>query len=331
MSRLSTGKVVASGYTINQLTRWLEENRKDSKYRCTNLPSNVVIHEQCINELVERGEQFTMDVESTLLGELVHDLAWERSAWTFLISKTSNDDPHRLRGGRLIIFDGVEPIGIVDHCLMANTLHEYGVSIRNERIKQDLQKKDSRETTILKRAKQIINVDVYGLTSEELLMQGTKNIKGAVDMATHKLGRTMQEKFTPVSEWVREQLMHFSPEMIAVSEKMGKAEIVNAYTEAVEDNALGAGVKKDMDVGQGKMVIILGDEYHIAHLSGLTNVGGEFHKRYMRFNRDTLDPGLHTALALLKLTEPNTFIRGMGFKVSDTEYFIVEEVQIEHD
>jgi len=51
----------------------------------------------------------------------------------------------------------------------------------------------------------------------------------------------------------------------------------------------------------------------------------------MRFNRDTLERDMHTALALLKLTEPNTFINGMGFKVSDTEYFLVEEITIEHN
>ena len=78
-------------------------------------------------------------------------------------------------------------------------------------------------------------------------------------------------------------------------------------------------------------MVIAKDEYHVANLDGLSNVGGEFHKRYMRFNRDTLEPDMHTALALLKLTEPNTFISGMGFKVSDTEYFLVEEITIEHN
>ena len=162
-------------------------------------------------------------------------------------------------------------------------------------------------------------------------MQSTSRIKGNLVGASDKLARTMREKFTPVSEWVSQQLMHFSPEMIAFSEKMGKAEIVKAYTDAITDNNLGESVRKDMDKGRGQMVVVVKDEYHVAKLSGLTNVGGEFHKRYMRFNRDTLERDMHTALALLKLTEPNTFISGMGFKVSDTEYFLVEEITIEHN
>ena len=320
MSRLHTDTVVNSNWQVRKAVAWVGENRKNKQCNYANLPSNVV--------RVGEKDGDNLSTENNLLGQLVHDLAWQRSAWTFAVEQhyhSRDQEEGYAIANRVTIMEGLEPIGILERA------KSWEIEIKNQRIKQDLWKKDFRSTTKLKRAKEIINADVYALTTEERLMQSTSRIKSNLLGATNKLGRTMQEKFTPVSEWVREQLMHFSPEMIAFSEKMGKAEIVNAYTQAVEDNALGAGVKKDMDVGQGKMVIILGDEYHIAHLSGLTDVGGEFHKRYMRFNRDTLDPGLHTALALLKLTEPNTFISGMGFKVSDTEYFIVEEVQIEHD
>ncbi len=320
MSRLHTDTVVSSSYRVRKAVEWVSEHRTDKQCNYANLPSNVV--------RVGEKDGDNLDTEDNLLGELVHDLAWERSAWTFAVEehyRSRNQEEGYATADRVTIMEGLEPIGILDRA------KSWEIEIKNQRIKQDLWKKDFRSTTKLKRAKEIINADVYALTTEERLMQSTSRIKSNLLGATNKLGRTMQEKFTPVSEWVREQLMHFSPEMIAFSEKMGKAEIVKAYTDAITDNNLGESVRKDMDKGRGQMVVVVKDEYHVAKLSGLTNVGGEFHKRYMRFNRDTLERDMHTALALLKLTEPNTFISGMGFKVSDTEYFLVEEITIEHN
>ena len=320
MSRLHTDTVVSSSYRVRKAVEWVSEHRTDKQCNYANLPSNVV--------RVGEKDGDNLDTEDNLLGELVHDLAWERSAWTFAVEehyRSHNQKEGYAAPDRVTIMEGLEPIGILDRA------ESWEIEIRNQRIKQDLWKKNSRSTTKLKRAKEIINADVYALTTEERLMQSTSRIKGNLVGASDKLARTMREKFTPVSEWVSQQLMHFSPEMIAFSEKMGKAEIVKAYTDAITDNNLGESVKKDMDKGRGQMVVVVKDEYHVAKLSGLTNVGGEFHKRYMRFNRDTLERDMHTALALLKLTEPNTFISGMGFKVSDTEYFLVEEITIEHN
>ena len=320
MSRLHTDTVVSSSYRVRKAVEWVSEHRTDKQCNYANLPSNVV--------RVGEKDGDNLDTEDNLLGELVHDLAWERSAWTFAVEehyRSHNQKEGYAAPDRVTIMEGLEPIGILDR------VKSWEIEIRNQRIKQDLWKKNSRSTTKLKRAKEIINADVYALTTEERLMQSTSRIKGNLVGASDKLARTMREKFTPVSEWVSQQLMHFSPEMIAFSEKMGKAEIVKAYTDAITDNNLGESVKKDMDKGRGQMVVVVKDEYHVAKLSGLTNVGGEFHKRYMRFNRDTLERDMHTALALLKLTEPNTFISGMGFKVSDTEYFLVEEITIEHN
>ena len=320
MSRLHTDTVVSSTYRVRKAVEWVGGNRKNKQCNYANLPSNVV--------RVGEKDGDNLDTEDNLLGELVHDLAWERSAWTFAVEehyRSRNQEEGYATPDRVTIIEGLEPIGILDRA------KSWEIEIKNQRIKQDLWKKDFRSTTKLKRAKEIINADVYALTTEERLMQSTSRIKGNLVGASDKLARTMREKFTPVSEWVSQQLMHFSPEMIAFSEKMGKAEIVKAYTDAITDNNLGESVRKDMDKGRGQMVVVVKDEYHVAKLSGLTNVGGEFHKRYMRFNRDTLERDMHTALALLKLTEPNTFISGMGFKVSDTEYFLVEEITIEHN
>ena len=40
---------------------------------------------------------------------------------------------------------------------------------------------------------------------------------------------------------------------------------------------------------------------------------------------------MRTALALLKLSEPNTCVQGAGYKLDDTNYFIYDEVQLEFD
>jgi len=264
MSRLHTDTVVSSSYRVRKAVEWVSEHRTDKQCNYANLPSNVV--------RVGEKDGDNLDTEDNLLGELVHDLAWERSAWTFAVEehyRSRNQKEGYAAPDRVTIMEGLEPIGILDRA------KSWEIEIRNQRIKQDLWKKNSRSTTKLKRAKEIINADVYALTTEERLMQSTSRIKGNLVGASDKLARTMREKFTPVSEWVSQQLMHFSPEMIAFSEKMGKAEIVKAYTDAITDNNLGESVKKDMDKGRGQMVVVVKDEYHVAKLSGLTNVGGE--------------------------------------------------------
>ena len=236
MSRLHTDTVVNSNWQVRKAVAWVGENRKNKQCNYANLPSNVV--------RVGEKDGDNLSTENNLLGQLVHDLAWQRSAWTFAVEQhyhSRDQEEGYAIANRVTIMEGLEPIGILERA------KSWEIEIKNQRIKQDLWKKDFRSTTKLKRAKEIINADVYALTTEERLMQSTSRIKSNLLGATNKLGRTMQEKFTPVSEWVREQLMHFSPEMIAFSEKMGKAEIVNAYTQAVEDDALGRSVKKDID------------------------------------------------------------------------------------
>jgi len=111
---------------------------------------------------------------------------------------------------------------------------------------------------------------------------------------------------------------------------MGQAENVQTFMDAADDNSLAKSVKNDLDVGAGKMVVLVGDDYHIAHMGRWVSTT-TLAQCYMKYTRDSLDPGIHTALALLKLTEPNTFVSGAGFKASDTEYFIVEEITIGQD
>ena len=320
MSRLHTHTVVNNNWRVRKAVEWVSEHSTDKECNYANLPSNVL--------RIGEKDDTNLNTENNLLGKLVHDLAWERPNWTFAVEEHYHSRDKKEGYGianTVTIFEGLEPIGVVERT------DSWEIDIRNERIKQDLFNKNCRTTSKLKRAKAIINAEVYALTTEERLMQSTARIKSNLIGASDRLTRTMRDKFSPVSEWVRQELMHFSPELIAMSEKMGKAEIVRAYTQAVEEEQLGRSVRKDIEKGRGKMVVIAKDAYHVAKLSGLTNVGGEFHKRYMRFNRDTLERDMHTALALLKLTEPNTFISGMGFKVSDTEYFLVEEITIEHN
>ena len=330
MSDLIGETVVPSSYSLRQQVAWVGENRKKKEFNYPNVPSNVLSW----NKEPDDGGYKHKLLISNLLGQLIHDLAWERPQWTFLVvsqvGRVVNGRDAVLCPEKLVILDKLEPIGIVR---WGQTYRGVSLSITNTRIAQDLLNKNERSTSKLKRAKQIINKEVFGLSVHEILINASSTIKNTMRYAVDKLGNKANEKYLPVTDWVRTQLVGHSPELVAFTEKMGQAENVQTFMDAADDTSLAKSVKKDIDVGAGRMVVLVGDDYHIAHMGGVKtgHIGGEFHKRYGKFTRDSLDPGIHTALALLKLTEPNTFVSGAGFKASDTEYFIVEEITIGQD
>jgi hypothetical protein len=329
MSDLIGETVVPSSYSLRQQVAWVGENRKKKEFNYPNVPSNVLSWNK---EPDDGGYKHKLLIESHLLGQLIHDLAWERPQWTFLVvsqvGRAVNGRDAVLRPEKLVILDKLEPIGIVR---WGQTYRGVCLSITNTRIAQDLLNKNERSTSKLKRAKQIINKEVFGLSVREILINASSTIKNTMRYAVDKLGNKANEKYLPVTDWVRTQLVGHSPELVAFTEKMGQAENVQTFMDAADDTSLAKSVKNDIDVGAGKMVVLVGDDYHIAHMGGANPTSATLAQRYMKYTRDSLDPGIHTALALLKLTEPNTFVSGAGFKASDTEYFIVEEITIGQD
>jgi hypothetical protein len=330
MSDLIGITVVEHSYRIRQQVAWVGENRKKKEFHYPNVPSNVLSW-----NFEPDGKEYThkLLIADNLLGQLIHDLAWERPQWTFLVvTQVGNVDTGReavLRPEKLLILDKLEPIGIVKWT--RSYRGEVTLSITNNRISQDLVNKNSRSTSKLKRAKQIINKDVFGLSVREVLRGASNNLINNMRQAVDTVNRKANERYVPVTDWVRAQLVGHSPELVAFIEKMGQAEIVQTFMDAADDSTLAKSVKNDIDVGAGKMVVLVGNDYHIARMGGASPTGTTLAQRYTKYTRDGLDPGIHTALALLKLTEPNTFVSGAGFKASDTEYFIVEEITIGQD
>ena len=337
MSDLLGEVVVDSTHRIRKQVEWVGENRKDKKFQYSNLPSNVLSLRSRFEEedgTIVDGANRPMLVQDHLLGELINDLAVERPQWTFLVTQTigvkEGAGGHFIDSAQtLLILDNLEPIGLVKWA--ENWKHGKHVTITNNRIKQDLMNKNSRLTGQLKRAKQIINKEVFGLSLREVLTNASSKVKSDMSYANSKLHSIQAEKYNPLGEWARQQFEGHSPQLLAFSEKMGQGEIVKAFLDAAANHELAQSVKGDIEVGAGKMVVLVGDEYHVAPMGGAKHITPSFTSRYIKHTRDTLDPGMHTALALLKLTEPSTFVAGAGFKASDTEYFIVEEITIGKD
>ena len=337
MSDLLGEVVVDSTHRIRKQVEWVGENRNEKKFRYSNLPSNVLSLRSRFEEedgTIVDGANRPMLVQDHLLGELINDLAVERPQWTFLVTQTigvkEGAGGHFIDSAQtLLILDNLEPIGLVKWA--ENWKHGKHVTITNNRIKQDLMNKNSRLTGKLQRAKQIINKEVFGLSLREVLINSSTTINNDIRYAKSKLHTVAAEKYTPLGEWARQQFEGHSPQLLALSEKMGQGEIVKTFLDAEANHELADSVTGDIEVGAGKMVVLVGEEYHVAAMGGVQYVRPEFSNRYIKHTRDTLDPGMHTALALLKLTEPNTFVAGAGFKASDTEYFIVEEITIGKD
>ena len=331
MSDLRGEVVVDRSSRLDRELDWLIANRskeeiKDFLY--SNLPRNVIA---CGLHLTHHGYRVDALIERDLLGQLISEVAVERPQWTFLVQSQRTTHASGVRLGKVTIIDKLEPIGV----LHAGEDYQHGkhVTISNNRIKQDLMTKNARLTGKLQRAKQIINREVFGLSKREVLNNGARKISTDVRYAADRLRAREHEEGQPLRDWFAKGLETQSPELIAFAQKMGQAEIVQTFMDAAENHALGRDVADVIDAGQGKMVVLVGEHYHVAPMGGVKYIVGQddFSHRYFKYSRDTLDPGIHTALALLKLTEPNTFVSGAGFKASPTEYFIVEEITIGQD
>ena len=331
MSDLRGEVVVDRTNRLDRELDWLIANRskeeiKDFLY--SNLPRNVIA---CGLHLTHHGYRVDALIEGDLLGQLISEVAVERPQWTFLVQTQRWDSDALARLRKVTIIDTLEPIGV----LHAGEDYQHGkhVTISNNRIKQDLMTKNARLTGKLQRAKQIINKEVFGLSKREVLNNGARKISTDVRYAADRLRARQNEEAQHLRDWFAKGLDTQSPELIAFAQKMGQAEIIQTFMDAVENHALGSNVADDINAGRGKMVVLVGEDYHVAPMGGVKYIVGhdDFSHRYFKYTRDTLDPGIHTALALLKLTEPNTFISGAGFKASPTEYFIVEEITIGQD
>jgi len=333
MSKLRNTLVV--DYVSKSQLDVVTHHRNDKEYMYANMPSNVlrVKHRRYVtpcdaNEVRTRINK--LNITNRPIGKLIGQLAWTRPNWTFVMTEKNQPEYNNaelITTDEFMIFDKLEAIGLVEESENWDG-GPHHIHITNNRIKQDLSNQSSRITTKVKRAVQIINKDVYRLTVEELLSTSSKAIAGKMDSANSSLSMALRRRFDPISEWVRQQLLSKSPQFIELAEKMGSADIVSAFTKAADSNALGLSVVGNITAGKGKMVVILEDEYHIAAMGGLKFPSDNFNKRFIKYRREGLPEELHTALALLKLTEPNTFINGVGFKASATEFFIVEEVNL---
>ena len=81
MSDLIGETVVPSSYSLRQQVAWVGENRKKKEFNYPNVPSNVLSW----NKEPDDGGYKHKLLISNLLGQLIHDLAWERPQWTFLV------------------------------------------------------------------------------------------------------------------------------------------------------------------------------------------------------------------------------------------------------
>ena len=218
----------------------------------------------------------------------------------------------------MYVLDGLKPIGMV-------TKHERGntVSLRftNKRIEDAMYRNSYQQTSKRSVAKKIFKKYFYPPTPIELGITAEHNVRDVMHTMERELRDTLRKATHIVQTTVVDNIN--SPAVTQCLTDMGHGGLVGSFLDARENLDLAEGMAKMVMHHQGGAIVqLMEDKYLIRTIrdsdSGTHNIGNEM------LDRSELPPKAREGIALLKMTEPHTYISGVGFKATDTEFFLVD-------
>lgn len=228
----------------------------------------------------------------------------------------SGDSYYMMRN--MYVFAGDEPLGAID----ANSMSD-GLSFRNNRINEDLKRGNAKKTTKLNAAKSIFAQYFYGMTMQEHMQNLAANVNYEVSNSVYKLRRAHDDARQAVVDYIRSEVLHGNEVLLRFLNDSGKGEILDMFHTTASEMQVVKNIEDVVDRNQGYYVMLKGDEYIKWRRTEDTTP--------KRFKRTEMPDDMRTALALLKISDKNTFVEGAGFKLADDKFFIRDEVQLDFD
>lgn len=272
-------------------------------------------------------------VENTYEDEITNMLLklLEHVAFQFTDHKFCVVNEHlRLRGDidqwkptRVFVFEGKQPIGIfwVDYVYERSS---YMLCFENSRISSELYRDSSKKTTVYNTAKNIYHRYFYGSSNQEEASEVDSQLSSNVRMAANDKQRVYSAKTQLVKDMFANQLEQKlkgmdTPELMAFIQAMGKTQLLEEAQEAGKELYT---VQSVSNAKTCMTIRLLPDDKVLVY---------EEHKEALTKPKSELGEKVLQVLALLKLTEPKTFIEKAGYKLNDTDYLILKEADLEFD
>lgn len=312
-------KLLYEGWRVKEVTDAVKKHAKNEEHLFVGMPNNVMTTENMGQG--GRGQWGSGDWESTfVLNVLVEWLATAYPQFTYAVSLERHSNPIVLDA--MYVLDGLKPIGMV-------TKHGYAsrdtVSLRftNKRIKDAMYRNSYQQTGKRNVAKKIFKKYFYPPTPIELGITAEHNVRDVMHTMERELRDTLRKATHIVQTTVVDNIN--SPAVTQCLTAMGHGGLVSSFLDARENLDLAEGMAKRVMHHQGGAIVqLMEDKYLIRTIRDSDLVGRPACYENEMLDRSELPPKAREGIALLKMTEPHTYISGVGFKATDTEFFLVD-------
>ena len=278
-------------------------------------------------ELVGPSIETTYEDQITnILLKLLEHVAFQFTDHKFCVVNEyvrSRGDIDQHKPTRVFVFEGKQPIGT----FWSDYIYErssYMLCFENSRISSELYRDICKKTTVYNTAKNIYHRYFYGSSNQEEASEVHSELRSNVRMAENDKHRIYSSKVQRVKDVFANQLEQKlkgldAPELMAFIQAMNRTQVLDEAQEA------GAELYTVQSVSNAKTCMtirLLPDDKVLVY---------EEHKEALTKPKSELGKKVLQVLALLKLTEPKTFIENAGYKLNDTDYLILKEADLEFD
>tara|TARA_R110002050_G_scaffold90118_1_gene189781 strand:- start:1360 stop:2379 length:1020 start_codon:yes stop_codon:yes gene_type:complete len=326
-------KLLYEGWRVREVTDVVKKHAKNEEHLFVGMPNNVVNTENVAGSEGKgcRGQWGSGDWESNFaLSVMVEWLATAYPQFTYAVSQASYIANPPVEA--LYVLDGLKPIGLVTQHERDNTI---SLRFTNKRIEDAMYRNSYQQTCKRSVAKKIFKKYFYPPTPIELGITAEHSVRDVMHTMERELRDTLRKATHIVQTTVVDNIN--SPAVTQCLTDMGHGGLVSSFLDARENLDLAEGMAKMVMHHQGGAIVqLMEDKYLIrtirdtgsssgklsmnrrGTMTTTHNIGNEM------LDRSELPPKAREGIALLKMTEPHTYISGVGFKATDTEFFLVD-------
>lgn len=293
-----------------------EDIKSGDAGKFSNMPRNVY-HNRGKEQFHPLEEHGSRDIAPAFL---LH-VATRNPDYTFYVKTgvrhtDSGDTYYMMRN--IYVLAGDEPLGAID----ANSMSD-GLLFRNNRIDEDLKRGSAKKTTKLNAAKSIFAQYFYGMTMQEHMQNMAANVNYEVRNSFYTLRRKKDEAQSAMVDYIKKEILLGNELLFKFVNDAGKGELIDTFHSTASEMQVVKNIEDVVDRNEGYYIMLKGDEY--------IKWRNDESKIPKRFKRTEMPDDMRTALALLKISDKNTFVDGAGFKLADDKFFIRDEVQLDFD
>jgi hypothetical protein len=310
-------KLLYEGWRVKEVTDAVKKHAKNEEHLFVGMPNNVMTTENMGQG--GRGQWGSGDWESDFaLSVMVEWLATAYPQFTYAVSQASYIANPPVDA--LYVLDGLKPIGMVTQHERDNTI---SLRFTNKRIEDVMYRNSYQQTCKRSVAKKIFKKYFYPPTAIELGITAEHNVRDVMHTMERELRDTLRKATHIVQTTVVDNIN--SPAVTQCLTAMGHGGLVSSFLDARENLDLAEGMAKMVMHHQGGAIVqLMEDKYLIRTIRDSDLVGRPACYENEMLDRSELPPKAREGIALLKMTEPHTYISGVGFKATDTEFFLVD-------